>query len=92
MFGNVANVVILESGSKKGIHLKILVEIDLNRPLMRETKLKFNEQEVWVDFKYENLAQFDFYCGRIGHSERNYWVRKGMLIVGNLGQDSTATG
>lgn len=59
---------------------------------MRGTKLKFSEQEVWVYFKYENVALFDFYCGRISHSERNCWVRKGMLIVGNLGQDSTATG
>lgn len=56
--------------------MKILAEIDLNRPLLRGTKLKFSEKEVWVEFKYENLALFCFYCGQIGHSERLCWVKK----------------
>lgn len=71
VFGNAVDVVIPESESKKGIHFKILAEIDLNRPLMRGTKLKYSEHEVRVDFKYENLALFCFYCGRVGYSERN---------------------
>lgn len=27
---------------------------------------------MWVEFKYENLATFCFYCEKVGHSERDY--------------------
>lgn len=33
--------------------------------------MKFEEESVWVDFKYEQLTTFCFYCGLIGHLERN---------------------
>lgn len=65
------DVIIPESGSKQGRHLKILAEIDLNQPLLRGTKLKCSGQEVWVDFKYENMGLFYFYCERVGHAERS---------------------
>lgn len=76
IFGQVLDVLIPESGSKKGIHLKILLEIDFDRPLLRGTKIKCNENSVWVNFKYENLESFYFYCGRVGHMERLCWKRK----------------
>lgn len=79
-----AEVLIPESGSKKGIYLKILAEIDLAMPLLKGSKLKFNGKELWVDFKYENLAMFYFYCGRVGHQERNCWVRKGDTNSGTI--------
>lgn len=31
---------------------------------------------MWVDFKYENLAMFCFYCGKVGHSESSCYDRK----------------
>lgn len=70
LFDCVTDVLIPESGSKKGRFLKILAEIDLNKPLLRGSKIQFQGKEVWVEFKYENLATFCFYCGRVGHAER----------------------
>lgn len=29
-----------------------------------------------MDFKYENIATFCFYCGTVGHSEKNCLARK----------------
>lgn len=61
----------LETGSKEGRLLKSLVEVDLTKPLMRGTKIRLEEEYVWVNFKYEQLPQFYYYCGCIGRPERN---------------------
>lgn len=44
--------------------------------MLRGTKIKCNKNSVCVDFKYENLAIFCFYCERVGHTERHCWKRK----------------
>lgn len=59
-----------ETGSKEGRYARILVDVDLSKPLVRGFKLRCNGEECWVDFKYENLPIFCFYCGLIGHGER----------------------
>lgn len=48
----------------------MLVEINLDMPLLRGTKLKLGTECVWVEFRYEKVPTFCFYCGIIGHSER----------------------
>lgn len=63
--------VIPESGSKKGKYLKIVAEINLEKPLLRGSKIRYNDKEVWVEFKYENMSIFCFYYGRMDHRERN---------------------
>lgn len=73
-----------ESGSKKVRHMKILAEFNLERPLLGGTKIKYQDQEVWVKFKYENIAKFFFYCGKVGHSERICIGRKGHTKAGKL--------
>lgn len=50
--------------------LKLLIEIDLGKPLLRGSNIKLETELVWVDFQYENLPNFYFYCGVVGHSER----------------------
>lgn len=45
---------------------------------------------MWIDFWYENMALFCFYCGKIGHSEKTYAcrqsdVREGKLLKGQYG-------
>lgn len=47
-----------------------MVELKLDVLLLRGTTLKLNQEAHWVDFKYEQLPSFCFYCGLIGHQER----------------------
>ncbi|GER34054.1 retrotransposon protein [Striga asiatica] len=55
---------------------KILTEINLLEPILRGTKLKLGEEEHWIEFRYENLPTFCFYCGMIGHSDKQCEVKK----------------
>lgn len=57
-------------------HLKILAEVDLDKPLLRGSKTQYEGQTVWVEFKYENLAMFCFYCGKVGRAKQNCCCRK----------------
>lgn len=68
--GNILNVLISDWGTKEGRHFKLLVEIDLTKPLAKGTKLKYKQDEIWTQFKYEQLPTFCYYCGCIGHSEK----------------------
>lgn len=69
-----------ENGSKNGRHLKILAEINLDAPLLRGTKIRFQDQVVWVI--YEKMAMFCFYCRKVGHSEMVCPKRKRDLATG----------
>lgn len=52
-------------------YLRIRVAIDIDRPLKRRMKIKKPGGEwLWIQFKYERLPSFCFYCGRIGHAEK----------------------
>lgn len=52
---------------RMGRFLRIRVLLDLNRPLMRGTMIRYQERNLQVFFKYERLPTFCFKCGRIGH-------------------------
>lgn len=58
-----------EYGNKEGRYAKLLVEVDLMKPLIRGSKLRCNGDTRWIEFKYENLSFF-FYCGFVGHGNR----------------------
>lgn len=76
MLGNVYDVMLVEAGDKEERHVKILVELDLTKPLLRGTRLKYKQIEILVEFKYEQLPMFCFYCGIIGYNERMCSKRK----------------
>lgn len=76
LFENVIDVLILETGSKKRRHLKILAEVDLDKPLLRGSKIQDERQTAWVEFKNENLAIFCFYCGKVGYAKQTCCRRK----------------
>lgn len=59
-----------EYGSKEGRYAKLLVDIDLNAPLIRGTHIRCNGESQWISFKYEQMPSFCFYCGHIGHGEQ----------------------
>lgn len=69
-FNYCLNVIMLENGSKDGKILKLLAEVSLAKPLMRESNIKLANEIHWVEFKYNQLPIFCFYCGVVGHPER----------------------
>jgi hypothetical protein len=67
--GRVVEVDVPENGIGWGRFLRIRVEIDVTKPLLRGKILEDGEgKPFWVDFKYEHLPIFCYRCGRIGHS------------------------
>lgn len=70
LFHKCLNVILPENGSKQGRLLKILVEVELNRPLLMGTRVNLEGEKEWADFKYELLPNFCFYCGLIGHQKK----------------------
>ncbi|XP_021731508.1 uncharacterized protein LOC110698396 [Chenopodium quinoa] len=51
------------------MHIKVLV--DINKPLRRGLFLATGQNKSrWVDIKYERLAEFCFFCGRLEHTEK----------------------
>lgn len=63
-------------GGKDQRHINVLVDLDVTKALLRGTKLRHKQSECWVEFKYENLPLFCFYCGCLGHNEKGCAQRK----------------
>lgn len=53
LFKKCYNVVIPKTGSKDSRHIKLLIELKLNKPLLRGTNLKFEGESTWIEFRYE---------------------------------------
>lgn len=70
IFNQCSNVIVPESGSKEGLHARILVEVELTKLLIRGIKICFEGEKHWVIFKYEQLPYFCFYCVILGHGKR----------------------
>lgn len=65
-----------EAGGKEDRHVKLLIELDLTKPLLQGSKLKYKNCKTWVEFKHEMLPLFCFYYGTIGHNEKLCIKRK----------------
>lgn len=54
--------------------MRVRVAMDIRKPLVRKMKLKRegNGDWFWVNFRYERLPTFCFYCGFMGHSDKFY--------------------
>lgn len=90
-FNQVSNVLIPENGSRDGRYAKLLVDMDLTKPLLRGTRIRCNEKCCWITFKYEQLPNYYFYCGQIGHGERNCGtkskdVERSCVLEGQFGE------
>ncbi|XP_074360199.1 uncharacterized protein LOC141700300 [Apium graveolens] len=66
----------MESNSRnfKGMFrnlLRIRIAVDIGRPLKKQMRIKkLGGEWIWIQFKYERLPSFCFYCGKIGHTEK----------------------
>ncbi|KAF7841475.1 ribonuclease H [Senna tora] len=68
VIGKVKETGIFQEPNGNDLFLKALVEIDTNFMVLDGTSIKNSpEESFWVDFKYERLCQFCFYCGRVKH-------------------------
>lgn len=91
LFPQIRDVIILDLGSIRGRPIKILTSVNLDKSLLRGANIRLNEVTCWVDFKYEQLANFCYYCRQIGHSERLFNtkeedVRNDALKIGQFGE------
>lgn len=52
-------------------YLRIKVALDVQQPIKRRMKIKRSGGEwLWIQFKYERLPQFCFFCGILGHADK----------------------
>lgn len=71
--GEVRKVAVDDQGRAWDDFMRVRVEDPVDKPLTRWLKLKDKESSSVVqryDVKYERIPQFCFYCGHIGHMER----------------------
>ncbi|CAA0823263.1 Unknown protein [Striga hermonthica] len=82
VFDSIKDVIIPNSGNNflNGNVVRILASINLLEPIPRGTILRLGPEAHWIDFRYENLLTFCFYCGRIGHNERTCSFKKDDIL------------
>ena len=69
--GQVLEVDVEDTGVQWGRCLRVKVEIDVTRKLIRGRKINIEKEEArWVQFKYERLPNFCYRCGLLEHDQR----------------------
>lgn len=67
--GEVLDADLFELPDRKVV-VKALVEMDVTKPLMEGvTSGSKKDGLFWVEFKYEKLPQFCYFCGMLGHGD-----------------------
>ncbi|KAF3955405.1 hypothetical protein CMV_019378 [Castanea mollissima] len=70
--GSVIQVADLEDDGAGSEFLRVRINIDISKPLLRCFKLCTEGKQVgWVGIKYERLPNFCYWCGRVTHRERD---------------------
>ena len=72
-----------KSGLAWGPFLRIRVDVDITKPLMRGKMIQIEGMEKgWVYFKYERLPIYCYRCGILGHQERECQkIKRGCFTV-----------
>ena len=66
--GKVMEVDVADTGVQWGRYLRVRVEVDVTRKLIRGRKINLEGEEArWVHFKYERLPNFCYRCGLLEH-------------------------
>lgn len=79
---NVVGRMLDVGGAKNKVHwgrwLRVRVQIELDRPLLRGLKIKFTDgrESMVVIFRYERLSDFCYTCGMLSHIEDNCHERR----------------
>ena len=69
ILGSVLLVGTDENGVGWGKSLRVRVQLDVSKPLLRSKKIRLGGQSLWIYFKYERLPMFCYGCGRLWHGE-----------------------
>ena len=66
--GKVLDVDVADDGVQWGKYLRVRVEVDVTRKLIRGRKINIvGEEARWVHFKYKRLPNFCYRCGLLEH-------------------------
>jgi hypothetical protein len=77
-----------ENGIAWGRFLRIHVEVEIAKPLMRGCIVQVEDDKpVWVDFRYEHLPIFCYKCGCLGHSSSDCFASRGSSRVSVFDRD-----
>lgn len=81
--GTVEKVDVDEKGFCLGGFLRIRVSMDISSPLCRGRMVRLSGPSLtWVDFKYERLPIFCYWCGMVDHDERDcmLWIHSSKTL------------
>ncbi|KAK6121173.1 hypothetical protein DH2020_045094 [Rehmannia glutinosa] len=73
--GNYIALDVDSDGSTIGRFLRIRVNLDITKPLRRVVKASLHGSDYILPVKYERLPNFCYYCGIIGHGDRDCETR-----------------
>ncbi|KAL8556060.1 hypothetical protein ACS0TY_003750 [Phlomoides rotata] len=88
--GLIGDVLEIDSAFMDGVarSIRIKVRVDYRRPLRRGILLELKENnQVWVDFKYERLPYFCYLCGILGHMRRECDLTEGATELDELPEE-----
>ncbi|KAL8524893.1 hypothetical protein ACS0TY_014497 [Phlomoides rotata] len=81
------DVVDIDSDSMKGLSRSVRVKVSVNveKPMKQGLNLELHSSKsIWVNFKYERLPSFCYFCGMFGHMKRECDLVEGEEIVTDL--------
>ncbi|CAL1390626.1 unnamed protein product [Linum trigynum] len=71
MFKQIHNIDMRGLNSERYMEfVRVLVQVDLNRPLPPGSYFNNNGCREWMGFRYEKLYSLCYYCGRYGHNKQ----------------------
>lgn len=65
-----------DDGSRWGGYLRVLIDVDLYKPLARGRTINVGGDKLWIPIRYKKLPRFYFSCGCIAHGKGGR-VKKG---------------
>ncbi|CAA0832657.1 Unknown protein [Striga hermonthica] len=75
-FNGVKNVILARAGNQEGRIIRLQAILNIREPLPRWTTIRLGDQVVTIQFKYEKIVSLCYYCGRLGHVDKNCPKRK----------------
>ncbi|CAA0832784.1 Unknown protein [Striga hermonthica] len=85
LFKGAKNVTITRAGdSGEERVIRILAAINVKEPLLRCANVRLGDEIIKVSFKYEKLVNLCYYCGTLGHLDKDCKKRKGDIAKNAL--------